>query len=163
MFTKEVRSDGAAPIPMPERPRTDSHASGPSVIGADLTITGNLSCAGSIQIDGKVEGDIDSRTLTIGESADVNGVLSAENVTVCGNVQGEIRSHSVQLTKSARVTGDIAHQSLAVEAGASIEGYLRRMESQASVQQLHAQRPANGGAAQPKAPETGTGGEDAGF
>ena len=41
----------------------------PSIISADLKITGNLESSGDIQVDGMVQGDITSRTLTIGEAA----------------------------------------------------------------------------------------------
>jgi cytoskeletal protein CcmA (bactofilin family) len=107
-------------------------SSTPSIIGPELTIKGNLSTNGSVQIDGKVEGDIDSKSLTIGETAEVNGVVSASEVMVRGNMQGEIKSNTVQLSSNARITGDIVHESLAVEAGASIEGRLSRMNPQRS-------------------------------
>ncbi len=118
--------------------KTDSM---PSLISADLMIDGNLTCEGAIQIDGKVNGDINSNSLTIGECAEVDGVVTADDVTVHGNMQGEIRSHSVQVMSTARITGDIVHQILAVEAGASIEGQMRRMDSQ-SAAQVQALQPA---------------------
>ena len=101
----------------------------PSIISADLKITGNLESSGDIQVDGTVQGDITSRTLTIGEAAHVKGSVLAESVRVCGHVSGEIRSTSVTLAKTAKVDGDIAHQSLAIEAGAYIEGNIRRLEA----------------------------------
>ena len=108
--------------------------SAPSLISSDLKIDGNLTCEGVIQIDGKVNGDINGNSLTIGESAEVDGVVTADNVTVHGKMQGEIRSHTVHIMSTARITGDILHQSLAVEAGAQIEGQLRHMESQRPAQ-----------------------------
>ena len=109
-------------------------SSAPSLISSDLTIDGNLTCEGDIQIDGKVTGDINSKSLTLGEGAEVDGVVTADNVTVHGNMQGEIKSHTVQVMSTARFTGDIVHQVLAVEAGASIEGQVRRMDSQSPAQ-----------------------------
>ncbi len=103
-------------------------ANGASIIGPELKITGNLSTDGAIQVDGRVEGDIDSKSLVIGEGAEVNGVVSTDTVMVRGNMQGEIKSRMVELTSNARITGDIVHESLAVEAGASIEGRLSRMK-----------------------------------
>lgn len=104
-------------------------AAAPSVIGPDLKITGDLASAGDIQIDGTIEGDIDSRTLTVGEHANVRGSIAADLVRVCGTVSGEIRAKSVVLTETARVTGDIVHETLAVEAGAHLEGQIRRLDS----------------------------------
>jgi cytoskeletal protein CcmA (bactofilin family) len=148
MFSKPSKSNGngaqppvmpapvMAPEPTPEpakveplRPQPQAAPqNGTSVINADLTITGNLSCSGNIQVDGKVHGDIDSKSLTIGEGAEVDGVVTTDSVVVCGNMQGKIHSNNVQLMGKALVTGDIVHQSIAVEAGASIEGHLSRMK-----------------------------------
>src|SRR3546814_6313312 len=53
----------------------------PSIISADLRITGNLKSDGDIQVDGHVEGDIDSATLTVGEGAHVKRHRSEENTS----------------------------------------------------------------------------------
>lgn len=100
----------------------------PSIISADLKIVGNLESTGDVQIDGTIQGDIRSLTLTIGETAHVKGSVYSESVRVCGHVSGEIKSTNVILAKTARVEGDVAHQSLAIEAGAYIEGNIRRLE-----------------------------------
>ena len=98
----------------------------PSIISADLTIDGNVTSDGDIQIDGKVNGDIKTRTLTLGEAGDVRGAIHADSVRVCGSVEGEVRATTVILTKSAKVRGDVLHESLAIEAGAFIDGHCKR-------------------------------------
>ncbi len=103
-------------------------AAAPSLISADLKITGDLNSAGDIHVEGIVEGDIRSATLTIGEGAEVRGSIVAEQVRVCGVVLGQIQAHRVELTKTAKVTGDIAHDLLSIESGAFIEGHCRRIE-----------------------------------
>lgn len=103
-------------------------AAAPSLISADLRITGDLSSSGDIHVEGIVEGDIRSATLTIGEGAEVRGSIVADQVRVCGVVLGQIQAHRVELTKTAKVTGDIAHELLSIEAGAFIEGHCRRIE-----------------------------------
>src|SRR3546814_2700972 len=75
-----------------------------------------------------VEGDIDSATLTVGEGAHVKGHISCESVRVCGTVDGAVKAKSVVMAKTARVIGDIIHDSLAIEAGAFIEGNIKRLE-----------------------------------
>ncbi|MET4804958.1 polymer-forming cytoskeletal protein [Limibacillus sp. MBR-115] len=100
----------------------------PSIISNDLTIRGNLESDGDIQIDGQVDGDVLSRSVTIGHGARVKGVIRAEEVKVSGQVDGEIHATNVALLASAKVTGDIMHKSLSIDAGAFIEGMLKRIE-----------------------------------
>ena len=111
-----------------EPKRSTAKGGVPSIISADLRITGNLKSDGDIQVDGHVEGDIDSATLTVGEGAHVKGHISCESVRVCGTVDGAVKAKSVVMAKTARVIGDIIHDSLAIEAGAFIEGNIKRLE-----------------------------------
>ncbi len=101
----------------------------PSIISADLKVIGDLTCSGDIQIDGMIEGDVKSKTVTVGEGAQINGSISAETVNIRGSVSGETRATSVVVSKSARVEGDIIHEQLSIESGAYLDGYCRRMEA----------------------------------
>ena len=131
MFTKDnkTKSDGSGADMGTYASSPAMSSSAPSIISADLTIKGNMSSNGDIQIDGKIDGDVESKSLTIGEGAEVNGTLSCERVRVCGKVSGEIRANSVVLARSAKVDGDIAHKTLEIEAGASLQGGVRQLES----------------------------------
>ena len=106
----------------------------PSIISADLRINGDLVCSGDVQVDGWVEGDIQSRNIVIGEGATVHGALQAETVRICGLVKGQIKADSVVLEKTAKVTGDVLHKTLAIEQGAQLEGMCKRLEAPAGAQ-----------------------------
>ena len=80
-------------------------------------------------VESTVEGDIDSRMLTIGEGATVKGAIAADTVRISGSVFGQIKATTVILAKTAKVSGDITHQTLTMEAGAVLEGGVRRMET----------------------------------
>jgi cytoskeletal protein CcmA (bactofilin family) len=99
----------------------------PSIISADMKIVGSVESAGDVQIDGAIEGDVTSRTLTVSDSASVRGSVSADTVRVSGTVKGGINAKSVTLTRTAKVEGDIVHQALAIESGAAFEGQCKRM------------------------------------
>lgn len=101
----------------------------PSIISADLRITGDLICSGDVQIDGWVEGDIQSRNIVVGEGATVHGSLQAEEIRIAGLLEGEVRADLVVLEKTARVHGDVLHKSLAIEEGAYLEGMCKRLDS----------------------------------
>lgn len=149
MFSKGSKTP-EAPLPpkdLPERatgstPETP-RGGVPSIISADLKIVGDLLSGGDLQIDGAVEGDITSRSLTIGESAVVRGALVAETVRVYGSVFGEVRANSVTLSKTAKVEGDISHQSLSMEAGADLVGKLSRLETKIAAAAQPARAAAN--------------------
>lgn len=142
MFTKDSKpkgENGSGDLMPKMGGGPQAVSSTPSIISADLKITGNLKSNGDIQIDGRIEGDVDSKSVTIGESAEVNGTISCDRVRVCGAVSGEIRAQSVVLARSAKVEGDVVHNSLEIEAGASLQGGVRRL--------------GDGGKAKPQAPK----------
>lgn len=114
------RPSGAPPRP--------AERNAPSVIGPDLTITGNLVSKGEVQIDGEVQGDIHGTYIVVGERARITGGIVAEEVVVRGHVMGSIRGRRVMLQSSSHVEGDVYHQSLAIEQGAFFEGKSRRSE-----------------------------------
>ncbi len=122
-----------------------SKASGvPSIISPDLKIVGDLKSNGDIQIDGTIEGDINSRLLTVGERAIVEGCIVADTVRISGTVKGQIKARMVHLDTGARVTGDLTHETLTMEAGALLEGQVKRMEpsSTAAAAKIAPLRPA---------------------
>jgi cytoskeletal protein CcmA (bactofilin family) len=132
MFSKASNRNSSTPAGALDGAKPPVKASVPSIISPDLRINGDMVCSGDIQIDGWVEGDIQSRTVTVGQSATVHGAIQAENVKICGAVNGQIRADNVTLEKTARVTGDILHKSLSIEQGAFLEGMCKRIDSSAA-------------------------------
>jgi len=117
----------ATPAPSAAVKRTGARTA-PSIISSDLVVHGNLVATGDIQVDGTVEGDIRSQSLTIGEKASVNGEVVAEDIVIRGRVIGTIRGRRVQLSSTCHVEGDILHEALAVETGAFFEGNCRHSD-----------------------------------
>ena len=104
----------------------------PSIISSDVVIKGNVSTSGEIQLDGTVEGDLKSNSVTVGEHGMVKGKISADDVIVKGTVKGSITGRNIRIEKSAKITGDLCHQTLSIEAGAHIEGNLSHQERAAT-------------------------------
>lgn len=102
---------------------------GPSVIGSDLIIMGNLESKGEVTVEGEIQGDVHCAMLLVGEMAQVTGGIVAEEVVVRGRVMGSIRGNRVTLQSTANVEGDIFHRALAIEQGAFFEGKSRRAEN----------------------------------
>lgn len=99
-----------------------------STIGEDLKITGNVSSKGEIHLDGHVHGDVSCVALVLGESAELDGSVIAEDVVIRGRLTGSIRALRVTLQAMSHVDADIYHQSLALEQGAFFEGRSCRCE-----------------------------------
>ena len=133
MFSKDNQPEGgkidAAFI---EQGGTAKTAGIPSILGSDIRITGDLFSDGEIQIDGTIVGDIEARTLTFGQSAEIEGAVSARDIRVGGRISGKVMADNVALMKGASVSGDIVHQTLAVEPGATFEGQIQRRKAAAT-------------------------------
>ncbi len=102
----------------------------PSIISANLTVTGHMNTNGDVQIDGTIDGDVQSKQITLGESGVVNGAIVADLARISGTVNGSITARVVELGRAAKITGDINHFSLAIEPGAFIQGQLTHVDEQ---------------------------------
>ena len=95
----------------------------PSLISLDLEIVGELTTPGELQLDGTIEGDITCEKLMVGEKASVTGRVQANEVVIRGKIIGNVKANNVELAETAHVVGDIWHDTLAIDAGAYLEGH----------------------------------------
>jgi cytoskeletal protein CcmA (bactofilin family) len=93
-----------------------------SVIGADVTIRGDLSASADLHVDGTVEGDIACASLMQGESSRIEGAIEAQTARLSGRVKGTINVRELVILRSAVIEGDVHYDTLTVEQGAQIEG-----------------------------------------
>ena len=100
-----------------------------SSISSGLSIAGKIFGQGKLGIFGQVQGEVRASIVEIGEGAQVEGDIVAEELTIGGRVKGAIRANRVKLTSTAVVEGDIYHRSLAIEDNAQFEGMARRQEN----------------------------------
>ena len=121
---------------------------GPSVIGRDLIITGNLVSKGEVRVEGTIQGDVHCNSLVVGDNAHVNGGITAQEVLVRGKVTGSIRATTISLASSSHMEGDVLHKALAIEQGAFFEGKSRRSEDPLSQAPQQPSAPAVGIASQ---------------
>jgi cytoskeletal protein CcmA (bactofilin family) len=134
MFSSKGKDIGpasppAAPQVPSAAPKRNRPLSAPSIISSDMVITGTITSTGDIQIDGRIEGDVRSVGLVIGDKAEIHGEIFAEDVTVRGKVVGRIRARKVLLAATSHVEGDILHEAFAVESGAFFEGNCRHSDN----------------------------------
>jgi len=123
----------------PQRPaaetialRSERTKSGPvSCIGSDMSVVGRIETDGPAQVFGRIEGEVRASDLMIGDGAQIEGSIIAQNVTVCGRVKGTIHAIRVKLQSGGAVEGDIFHRSLSIDENSLFEGSSRRVENPA--------------------------------
>jgi cytoskeletal protein CcmA (bactofilin family) len=95
-----------------------------NVLGADVEIKGNLKFSGELTFEGKLDGEIQTDgTLNLGDSAVVNGNISAQSVVVRGKVNGNITAkEKIDIKSKTELFGDIRASKLAVEEGVTFVG-----------------------------------------
>jgi cytoskeletal protein CcmA (bactofilin family) len=94
-----------------------------------MSIVGNIECNGPAQVFGRVKGELRASDLVIGDGAQIEGSVIAQDVTVCGRVKGTIRAVRVKLQDGGAVEGDIFHRSLSIDENSMFEGSSRRVEN----------------------------------
>src|SRR5919198_3684385 len=112
-----------------------------SCIGSGMSIVGNIECNGPAQVFGQVKGEVRASDLLIGDGAQIEGSVIAQDVTVCGRVKGTIRAVRVKLQDGGAVEGDIFHRSLMIEENSVFEGSSRRVENPTDAAPIDAKGP----------------------
>lgn len=95
-----------------------------SILSAELEVIGTIKTSGSVQIDGRVEGEVISQgDVILGKSGSVKGNLNVNSISVSGTIQGNITAKDrIELKSTARLMGDIKAKRLAVEDGVTFVG-----------------------------------------
>ena len=101
-----------------------------NIIGKGSTFTGNIDIYGNLRVEGKIVGDVKSKSkVAVGTSAIIEGNIFATVVEVEGEVKGSIDvSEMLTLKNNCRVEGDIIANKLIVESGAQFEGQCKMGE-----------------------------------
>jgi cytoskeletal protein CcmA (bactofilin family) len=96
-------------------------------IGPSVSIKGELSSEEDLIIQGRVEGEIDSKqnNVTIGESGNIKGDIYGRIISVEGEVQGNLfGEEKIIVRESAMVLGDIATPRFSIGDGAKFKGHI---------------------------------------
>jgi cytoskeletal protein CcmA (bactofilin family) len=125
----------------PPRAEPTTNAGTRSCIGSGMSIVGNIECNGPAQVFGRIQGELRASDLLIGEGAQVEGSVIAQDVTVCGRVKGTIRAVRVKLQDGGAVEGDIYHGSLSIDENSLFEGSSRRVENPTDLSSVEAKGP----------------------
>ena len=97
-----------------------------------MTVVGKISSEGTLNVFGRVEGELHASIVRISDGAEVEGTIAAQELTIGGRFKGTIQADGVMLSSSAVAEGEIHHRSLAIEENAWFAGVSRPEEASAS-------------------------------
>lgn len=97
-----------------------------SILAAELFVEGKVNSRGPIDLQGRLVGSLRAPEVVLAPSGRLEGSITAREVSVLGAVSGTISAQSVRLAPSAVVRADVVHESISIEAGAELEGWLQR-------------------------------------
>jgi cytoskeletal protein CcmA (bactofilin family) len=124
--TKQGTSgDNASAVPASSTKSTSALAGTPAVIGAGISINGDISGTESLLVEGKIEGKISlpGHQVEVGQTGKVNADILAKFVKVNGELKGDIEGREkVVITKSGNVRGNISAPRVMLEDGAIFKG-----------------------------------------
>ncbi|MBN1524782.1 MAG: polymer-forming cytoskeletal protein [Spirochaetales bacterium] len=97
------------------------------IIGEGSVFEGKFQVRGSIQIDGKFQGEINTdEHLLVGSTGRVKTDIIAKKVTIAGTLIGNIHAtEEVELLQSGKVLGNISTPQLHVEDGVVTHGEVK--------------------------------------
>ena len=96
-------------------------------LGSSDSLEGKLTYGGSINVQGRVEGELRiGGNVEVASGATVKALVDASSVTVRGDLEGPVTAREkVLLGRSAKLNGDVHAKRLQIEDGASLNGHVR--------------------------------------
>jgi cytoskeletal protein CcmA (bactofilin family) len=96
-----------------------------SVIGATISINGDLMGEEDLLIEGRVEGKVEFRhhSVTVGKNGRIKADIHGKTITVEGNVEGNLfGEEQLIIRQSGTVRGNIVSPRVALEDGSNFKG-----------------------------------------
>jgi cytoskeletal protein CcmA (bactofilin family) len=113
------------PAITPPAPKiVEPRASAVAYLDRGSKVSGKLHFEGTARIDGDLDGEVDGKEITIGESAVATAQIRADSIVVSGKVKGDITAtQRIELRATAKVIGNVAAPKVIVHDGAVFEGH----------------------------------------
>jgi len=97
-----------------------------TIISEGSFIKGDLKFAGSVHVDGEIEGTIIcEKILTVGKTGKIIGTIQADKLIISGDVEGEIDCNVLEVLTGGKFRGEAQYNDIMIEHNGSVEGNLR--------------------------------------
>ncbi len=95
-----------------------------NLVGEGTEIKGNIHCDSDIRIDGKVIGNVITKSkMVLGNSGIIEGDVSANSADVSGTLKGNLTITDILFLKaSGRIDGNISTSKMVIESGGEFNG-----------------------------------------
>lgn len=95
-----------------------------AVIGASMTIKGEIHAREELLVDGEVEGSLESHSqITVGANGKVKANIRAREVIVYGSVRGNVEvTEKIAIREQGSLVGDIKAAGIGIDDGAYFKG-----------------------------------------
>ena len=95
-------------------------------LGSDALFKGTLSFEGTVRIDGKFEGQVNTNdTLVIGETGDMKADVKVGTLICKGQLHGAVvASKKIEMHPASKIKGDVRTPALSIGLGAVLDGHL---------------------------------------
>ena len=109
-----------------------------SLIAEDVVITGDVSFASGLRIDGRIKGNViahpvEGQTrglLVLSDKGHIEGSVRCGDAVINGTVTGDLHVENfLELQSNSRVSGTIRYQHLKMDVGATIDGQLTKADA----------------------------------
>ena len=98
-----------------------------SILANSFSLKGSISCKGELQIDGRINGNLNGEKVILGPESVMDGTLIADEIIISGKFKGKIKGKSIRLDAGASVDAEITYEVLAIEDGSSINGIVKKI------------------------------------
>jgi cytoskeletal protein CcmA (bactofilin family) len=95
-------------------------------LGSDALFKGTLSFEGTVRIDGRFEGTVQTNdTLVIGETGDMQADIDVGILVCKGKLKGTVvASKKIEMHPASKITGNVKTPAMSIELGAVLDGQL---------------------------------------
>jgi cytoskeletal protein CcmA (bactofilin family) len=136
------RTPQSQPSPVPPAPlRVEPPARRQlATIGASMHIKGDIRTEEELQVDGEVEGSLESKSvLSVGKTGKVRANIKAQEVAIFGSVRGNVEvSGKIAIRDQGSLVGDIKAAGISIDDGAYFKGSIDIVRPEPKTATTHA-------------------------
>lgn len=108
-----------------------------TIIGNNTQLEGNITTKGTIKVDGRINGNIETDWIILGEKSYLKGNIVAAGIVIAGYVEGNITAKEVvEVKRTGQVRGDLTTSKLVVIEGGFVDGKVSMKKDGAKVVEI---------------------------